>query len=384
MNRHLATLFLLVFGLTDLVGQETYERLDLAVEELYKSSELPGFAIAIVNSDSVVFQKGYGYENLDQRIKFSTKQRFNIASISKTFIGIGIMSLVEKGELTLDTPVNLLLPFTVNNPHTATEITIKHLATHTSSIVDDNIGKKSWYLDSALNLSKKEVGKDVYRTFSSWAENKNTGLGDFLKASLTRDGDLYSKKRFAKTIPGESYEYSNLGAALGAYIIELKTGISYDQYIEKLVAKEFDFPAGVWKHTAEQLPTSYFQNKVEIPAYRPILYPTGGMMLSCEELSAYLSAMIKGFKGESKILGPESFQKMMNVSEENGIFWEVRGDKIGHNGGNYGVISLMRFDKDTGMGTLFLTNISSYSSDHILKQVVNIWDTMQSFLGHHN
>ena len=373
MQKLVTTSFLLLFGLTISMGQATNKTLDLEIEKLYKSSEIPGFSIAIVNSDTVVFQKSYGYENLDQHLKFSTKRRFNIASISKTFIGIGIMSLIEEGKLTLNTPINDLLPFKVNNPHHTTEITIRHLATHRSSILDNDIGQKSWYLDSPLKLSKKEVGKETYKTFSSWAANTKTSLGDFLKASLTKDGDHYAKKRFAKTVPGDTYVYSNIGAALAAYIIELKTGMSYDQYIEKLVAKEFGFPAGVWKHTSEQLPTSYFQNKIEIPAYRPMLYPTGGMMLSCEELSSYLSHMIKGFKGESNILKPESFQKMMSLSEGNGVFWELKGNKVGHNGGNYGVICLMSFDKETGMGKILLTNISSYISDNILNQVVKIW-----------
>lgn len=376
MQKLVTTSFLLLFGLTISIGQETNKTLDSEIENLYESSEIPGFAIAIVNSDSVVFQKSYGYENLDQQLKFSTKQRFNIASTSKTFIGIGIMSLIEDGKLTLDTPINDLLPFKVDNPHNTTEITIRHLATHRSSILDNNIEKKSWYLDSPLTLSKKEVYNDTYRTFCSWAGNKNVNLGDFLKASLTKDGEHYSKKRFAKTQPGYTYVYSNIGAALAAYIIELKTGMSYDQYIEKFVTREFGFPAGVWKHTSDQLPTSYFQNKIEIPAYRPILYPTGGMMLSCEELSYYLVQMIKGFKGESNILTPESFQKMMNLSEGNGVFWKLEENKVGHNGGNSGVICLMNFDKETGIGKVLLTNISSYESDNLLKQVVKIWDAI--------
>ncbi|MFK7811312.1 MAG: serine hydrolase domain-containing protein [Maribacter sp.] len=376
MQNLLITSFLILFGLTISIGQETYKKLDSEIEKLYQSSEIPGFSIAVVNSDTVVFQKSYGYENLDENLEFSTEQRFNIASISKTFIGLGIMSLIEEGKLTLDTPINDLLPFKVHNPHHTNEITIKHLATHTSSIIDSDIGQKSWYLDSPLKLSKKEVGKDIYKTFCSWADNNKTSLGVFLKASLTKDGDHYSKKRFAKTVPGDTYVYSNIGAALAAYIIELKTGLSYDQYIEKLVAKEFGFSPGVWKHTSEQLPTSYFQNKIEIPAYRPILYPTGGMMLSCEELSGYLLHMMKGFKGESKILTPQSFQKMMNLSEGNGVFWELKGNKVGHNGGNYGVICLMSFDKETGIGKILLTNISSYASDNIMKQVVKIWNAI--------
>ncbi len=376
MHTRITTLFLIVFGATISIGQDLNKTLDSKIENLYESSEIPGFSIAKVNSDSIVFLKSYGYENLDRHLKFSSKQRFNIASVSKTFIGLGIMTLLEEGKLTLDTPVNEVLPFKVVHPYHDSEITIRHLATHTSAILDEDIEKKSWYLDGPLTLSKKEMGKDSFKTFSSWADNTKTSLGDFLKAALSKDGVHYTKKRFAKTVPGDTYVYSNIGAALAAYIIEVKTGISYDRYIEELITNQFGFPVGVWKHTSEQLPTSYFQNKIEIPPYRPILYPAGGMMLSCQELSEYLSHMIKGFQGDSDILQPESFQKMMNLSEGNGVFWELKGTKVGHNGGNYGVICLMGFDKETGIGKILLTNISSYASDDLLKQVIRIWEAL--------
>ena len=50
--------------------------------------------------------------------------------------------------------------------------------------------------------------------------------------------------------------------------------------------------------------------------------------------------MIKGYNGDSKVLNPESFQQMMNTKDDknnsNGLFWELKGDSIGHNGENYG------------------------------------------------
>ncbi len=379
MIRVLTVLPFLVFVLFQSHGQYNNDGLHSHLKSGVDSSELPGFAVAVMNSDSILFQRSYGYENLNENVKFSTKQRFNIASISKTFIGVVIMSLVEEGKLTLDTPINELLPFKVENPHHTKDITIKHLASHTSSILDEGIGQKSWYLDGSPSFSKKEVGKEIYKSFSSWASNTKLDLGEFLEESLKVNGINYTKKRFAKTEPGQHYEYSNLGAALAAYIVELTTGISFDDYIEKFVQEKFGFETGIWKHKVEELPTSYFQNKIEIPAYRPILYPTGGMMLSCEELSEYLFAMIKGFNGESQILQPESFQRMMNISMGKGVFWELKGNKIGHNGGNYGVICLMSFDKETGLGRIFMTNISSYASNDILNQVVKIWNCLQDY-----
>ena len=62
----------------------------------------------------------------------------NIASVSKTLIGVSIMKLVEEDRLSLDDEANRFLPFDIVNPHfPASPILIRHLATHTSSILDD-------------------------------------------------------------------------------------------------------------------------------------------------------------------------------------------------------------------------------------------------------
>ena len=80
-------------------------------------------------------------------------------------------------------------------------------------------------------------------------------------------------------------------------------------------------------------------------------------MLSCKELSLYLIEMIKGYNGKSKILSKDSFIKMMSTKENtdyrHGVFWKIDENNISHNGGNYGVICLMSFNKKTGIGKLF-------------------------------
>ena len=353
--------------------------------EDYENSNLTGFAVSIVTGDSILYKAAFGLENIQTKNKFSLDQRFYVASISKTFIGIALMKLVEEGSLKLSTPINSILPFKVANPYYKKQgITIEHLARHSSSIINGNLGLKSWYLDNDFILGKKEIGKPAYHDFISWTNNTKFELGDFLKESLSVEGSLYSKKNFSKEKPGAHYQYSNIGAALAAYIVELKTGVKFDNYIEEFVTDELHFKSGFWRHQPKnELPSSYFQTKIQTPIHRPSLYPTGGMMLSCNELTLYLKEMIKGYNGESQILSAASFKKMMSASEnpnvKDGIFWELNGDKIGHNGGNYGVTCFMSFDKTTGIGKLFMTNISSYKNDELLQEMIAIWKKLGNY-----
>lgn len=375
-----------ILGLfNETIAQTTSDNLSKELSELYGNSQLSGFAVAIVNADSVLYGDNFGYEDVKSKKMFSAEQRFYVASISKTFIGISLMKLVESGELELSTPINSILPFKVTNPYfTKSKITVEHLARHTSSILYDGLELKSWYLDNKIDLEIKDIGKSAFKDFSSWDKNKEIELGVFLEECLSLEGNLYSKKLFSKNKPGEKYEYSNLGAALAAYIIELKTGIDYREYIENFAEEELGLPTGIWRKTVtEEIPTNYFQNKVKTPVHKSNLYPTGGMMLSGKELSNYLTEMIRGFQGKSSILKPKSFQKMMSSQntgkEGNGIFWELNGDKIGHNGGNYGVTCFMSFNKTTGIGKVFITNISSYQDDKLLKEMIGIWNKMGEF-----
>ena len=365
-------------------AQELSDKLTNELEGIYETSGLVGFSAAIVNADSILYLKGFGYENVDLQTAFSVDQRFSVASVSKTFIGISLMRLVEQGSLTLSTPVNEILPFEVVHPSFPDhEITVEHLARHTSGILNGDLENHSFYLKEGFTMEKKTVGKAAHKQFSTWQNNGKVELENLLRATLSIDGELYSKNRFAKSKPGESYNYSNLGAALAAYIVQLKIGTDYRTYIEQFALEELGFERGIWRNTISEIPSSYFQNQVAVPNYYPNLYPAGGMMLSGRELAVYLREMIRGFQGKSPILEAESFIEMMSpesrVETESGIFWELKGDNIFHNGGNYGVTSFMSFDRKTGIGKVFLTNISSYQDDELLKQMIGIWRKMDEY-----
>ena len=56
-----------------------------------------------------------------------------------------------------------------------------------------------------------------------------------------------------------------------------------------------------------------------------------------------------------------------------GLMWELNGQNVGHNGGNYGITLFMAFDKEKKYGRLFMTNISSYENQKLIPQMVEIW-----------
>ena len=88
--------------------------LDQYINAEIASGEVPGIGISIIVEGDIIVSKGYGYADIENKIPFSDSTIMNIASISKTFIGVSIMHAVEKGLLNLEDDVNKFLSFNVS------------------------------------------------------------------------------------------------------------------------------------------------------------------------------------------------------------------------------------------------------------------------------
>src|SRR5512145_3096539 len=120
------------------------------VGDIMEEEQLPGLAAAVVQGDQLAWIRGYGFADLESERAVTPDTPFTLASISKTFIAVAMMQAIEEGTVTLDTPVNETgLPFVVDNPHLSDEvITLRHLATHTSRIVDGSAYDCSYYVEA--------------------------------------------------------------------------------------------------------------------------------------------------------------------------------------------------------------------------------------------
>jgi len=94
------------------VNQEINEKMTKA----YQKSGLPGLSLVMVNADGFLYQKSFGYADLDSKEPYENGTIQNIGSISKTLIGVSLMQLVEKGKLKLEDSINKYLPFPVTHP----------------------------------------------------------------------------------------------------------------------------------------------------------------------------------------------------------------------------------------------------------------------------
>lgn len=378
MKKNTVLLFILfIFQYCCCTAQTNDKILDKRLSEIYKSSNFPGFAIALIKNDAVVFSKGYGFADKIKKIPYSTETIQAVGSVSKTFIGLALMKAIELGYFTLETNINELLPFKIINPHFLNgQIKVKHLATHTSSLLDnDSTYIKTYCLGNKPTLE----------------------LGIFLKEYYTPNGKFYSTLNFANNQAGTNYAYSNIGAAVMAYIIEVKSKMPFDSFTKKYIFEPLQMTNTGWFYDEKlhnKYATLYLVNKPEIPLYYTLLnednslknyccitYPDGSLKTSVNDLTIYLQAMMKGYYGEDSLLISKAsytalFAKQfvaatmptnMDLKEPNrAVFWSYskKGD-IRHTGSDVGIFAFISFNPQTKTGKVMTLNTELEGGDNI-------------------
>jgi len=94
-------------------NQLAKEALTGQLDSIQKNGLINGFAVAMVNENGVLYEKGFGYSNLETEEKYTENTLQHIASVSKTLIGISLMKAQELGKLNLDDPIHDHLPFKI-------------------------------------------------------------------------------------------------------------------------------------------------------------------------------------------------------------------------------------------------------------------------------
>ena len=348
---------------------EKSESLTKELDKIHKEGHINGFSVAIVDQNGTLYQKGFGYADVKTKKLYSENTIQNVASISKTFIGIALLKAQELGKLDLDDPINNYLPFEVRNSYfPEKEITIRHLATHTSTIVDTKFyGEKSYILKE--NIDVNQLPEGIYVKLNK-PESK-TSMESFLNKILSEQGELYRQDGFLNKMPGEQFEYSNIGATLAAIVLENATGETFINFTSKHILNPLKMIATGWSFKDVIFSNHsklYLNSNTEIPFYSLITFPDGGLITSVNDLSKYLTELINGFNGDGSILTKNSYTELFtkqlkdhnfsNQSGENeGIFVSFSSDGlIGHSGGDPGVATHMFYNPKTNIGKILFVN----------------------------
>ncbi|MEM7370758.1 MAG: serine hydrolase domain-containing protein [Bacteroidota bacterium] len=388
--KHLpASLLILSLSISFSYSQTYTDSLHIALDKAFAQIQLPGFACLIATKDSILYQRGFGLADRENMIPFTEHTIQSIGSITKTFLALAVMQLVEQKKLRLQSRINDLLPFSVHHPiYPDHPITVKHLVTHTSGIQDSywDVVKATIMIEK-FDLKNMTFPEEYYQHAKAFNKNRFMPLGTYLKRMLDKKGRWYdANKSFTTYEPGSNYQYSNIASALCGYIVECVSGQRFDEYVAQHILHPLNMTNAHWTF-GEMVETDhavgYFDNGAIVPPSYYIIYPAGGLRTSVSELGLYVQEMLRGMQGEGTLLSPSSYRIMFTTQFEGGdhpgVFWDTSPTSINHNGGSQGTYNLLLLNKKNQIGKILMTNTHAHWFDHLENQFHSIWRTMTTY-----
>jgi CubicO group peptidase (beta-lactamase class C family) len=190
---------------------------DRVVRQYMQEKKIPGASVAIIKDGKLVKESSYGLASVELGVPVSNDTLFTLASTTKEFTAVAIMTLVEEGKLSLDKPVRSYLP---ELPASWGAVTIRNCLSHTSGLPDG------------------DAPDDVNVTPLAGTQ------ADLMKLLVTRPvGE-----------PGVKTVYNQTEFMLLGDVIERVTGKPYKVYIEERLLKPLGINDMRWGDAWEVIP----------------------------------------------------------------------------------------------------------------------------------
>ena len=206
---------------TSVPGMTWYDKV---IPDLMRKYKIPGGAVAVVRDGKLIYARGFGYADVENKTSVQPDALFRIASVSKPITGVAIMKLVEDGKLRLDDRVAPYIADLAPAPGATVDprwekITIRHLLDHAAG----------WDRD------KPNGGFDPMDRPAIAAAAVNAPAPASAETIIR-----YMKGLPLDFNPGEKFAYSNFGYAILGRVIERLSGMPYEEYVRARVLQ----PAG--------------------------------------------------------------------------------------------------------------------------------------------
>ncbi|HOI29433.1 MAG TPA: serine hydrolase [Melioribacteraceae bacterium] len=333
------------------------DKIDSYISQAMKDWKMPGFAVAIVKNDSVIFAKGYGVKDIRSNEPVDQNTNFMIASCSKAFTTASIARLADQGKLKWDDPVIKHLPyFQMYDPWVTKEMTIRDLVTHRSGLATFS-GDILWL---GSTYSKEEVIKRA----------------QFLKPTSS------FRSR---------YGYQNIMYSVAGEVIEAVSDTNWHDYVKY----NFFNPLGMnrsvtsikelkekgnnaWPHRIKDGNVIAYNDYYSIET----VAPAGAINSSVHDMAQWIRLQLnKGKNGDKRIFSErQSFEMWANhmfLGNNNyGLGWfsaYSNGKRVlNHGGGMPGMISDVTIIPEEKLGMVILSNLETGMVSAIKNYIVDV------------
>jgi CubicO group peptidase (beta-lactamase class C family) len=299
-----------------------------AVRAAREEHGVPGVAIGVLE-DGVERHEAYGVTSVENPLEITSDTRFQIGSITKTFLGTAVCELVARGEIDLDTPVRGHVPeFVLADADASERVTMRHLLTHTGGWFGDYFDDTGW-------------GDDAFSIY------------------VSRMRDLPQQ-----TPLGDLWAYNNSGFVLAGHVVERITDKRVEDVIRELVLDPLELASTTfwpWEVMTERFAVGHNGSGDELTVARP--WPIGRYAAAAGGLSSTTPDLLR--YARLHLDPPPALAPMQEpqapAGEEGewvGLTWygEDRFGTIRHGGGTNGQLSLLLLQPSRSYALALLTN----------------------------
>ncbi len=267
-----------------LAPEELEAFLDPFLSRQMDELHVPGLVLVVVKSGQIVFRRGYGFGNLEDRTSIDPdKTLFRVASVSKLFTSTAVMQLVERGLVRPDDDVNTYLDLFQIPPTHDSPVTLANLLTHTGGFDERYIG------------------------MAARRESEVLGLGTYLAARMPP----------RVLPPGDVISYSNHGMALAGYVVEAVSGLEFAQYAELNILRPLGMDDSTFRlqpNSAPNLAVGYAYRNGEyrsLPFDYSQISPAGSLVATATDMACFMIAHLEnGRCGDDRILEADTIREM--------------------------------------------------------------------------
>lgn len=328
---------------TRLYAQDNLPRMEQVVQSYVSDKQFMG-SVLVARGGTTVFDKGYGFANLEWNIPNTPTTKFRLGSITKQFTAASILLLEERGKLKTDDPVKKYIP---DAPAAWDKVTIYNLLTHTSGIAN-------------------------FTSFPDYASTETAPTTPEKLVARFRDKPLEFQ-------PGEKWNYSNSGYVLLGYLIEKISGQTYEQFVQQNIFSPLGMKdSGYDSHRTvmQRRATGYTpsDNGPVNAGYIDMSIPfsAGALYSTTEDLLRWEQGLFGG-----KVLSATSFEKMTTPFKQDyacGLGVRiVSGHKvIEHGGGIEGFNTQLAYYPDDKLTVVVLANLNGGAPDGIATKMAAV------------
>jgi CubicO group peptidase (beta-lactamase class C family) len=342
--KKLYTTGLVILFFLGAAAQEMQQKMDALVAAYVGNKKFNG-TVLVAQKGNILYDKGYGYSNAENKVLNSPASIFQIGSITKQFTAAIIMQLQQEKKLSLQDKLSKYFKGFANGD----KITIEHLLTHTS-------GLYNYTEDSTV------MNGDVTKHYS-----RDELISLFLKYPSDFE-------------PGSKWNYSNTGYLMLGYIIEKVTGKPYEKVVRERILQPLNMSHSGFDFTnlkSTDKTKGYFDLSGSEVKPAPIVdstiaYSAGALYTTTSDLYKWDRAIYS-----DKILKPESWKQVFTpYKSKYGYGWGIDSlygqPIVSHSGGIHGYSSyILRFPQEELVVIVF-DNSSSGSLNPMAKSLAAI------------